>query len=66
MSLHLSQDELIERTGYKQHPKQCKELARQGLKFTVRADGFPLVLRSQLEPQDRRRPNFQFKQVANG
>lgn len=49
MSLHLNQDELVERTGYKQHAKQCEELARQGIKFTVRHDGFPLVLRSQFE-----------------
>ena len=61
MSLHLSQIELIERTGYKQHPKQCAELARRGIRFTVRYDGFPLVLRSQLEPTPgrKREPNYE-------
>ena len=38
------------RTGFKNRKKQCAELARQGVKFTVRWDGFPLVLLSQFEP----------------
>ena len=60
MSLHLSALELIERTGYKQRNKQRDELARQGVPFTVRHDGFPLVLRSYLEPTPgrKREPNF--------
>ena len=49
MSLWLSKDELIEATGYKRHAKQCIELARLGLRFMVRHDGFPLVERWQFE-----------------
>lgn len=65
MSLWLTPAELVERTGKKQKRKQCEELARQGVPFTVRSDGFPLVDRSQFqsgEPltkkQRRREPNF--------
>lgn len=61
MSLWLSEEELIERTGFKQKAKQCLELARQRVRFTVRADGFPLVDRSQfdLTPKGaRREPDY--------
>lgn len=60
--LYLNSDELFERTGKKHRKKQCAELARQGVVFTIRGDGFPLVLRSTLEaPADKKRkrePNF--------
>lgn len=65
MSLWLSPAEVVELTGFKQKSKQRLELARQALKFTVRADGFPLVDRSQFssgEPltknRRRREPDF--------
>lgn len=52
MSLWLTPAELFERTGKRQKRKQCEELARQGVRFTTRADGFPLVDRYQPEPSD--------------
>jgi hypothetical protein len=65
MGLWLTPAELVERTGKKQKRKQCEELARQGVRFTVRCDGFPLVDRSQFESgerltinQRRREPRF--------
>lgn len=66
MSLWLTPAELVELTGFKQRGKQRLELARQGLKFTVRSDGFPLVDRSLFQAsgerltknQRRREPNF--------
>lgn len=53
MSLWLTPAEVVERTGFKQKKRQVLELARQGLKFTVRSDGFPLVDRSQFESDER-------------
>ena len=65
MSLWLTPSELVELTGFKQKRRQCLELARQGLKFTVRSDGYPLVDRSLFESGERlsstrrrREPNF--------
>lgn len=65
MSLWLTPAELFERTGKRQKRKQCEELARQGVRFTTRADGFPLVDRSQFQSGEqlnstrrRREPNF--------
>lgn len=60
MSLYLSPDELTERTGYKQNPKRCDELRRQGAKFIVRWDGFPLVVRGEAAGTTRRQrePNY--------
>lgn len=55
MSLWLDNDEVIELTGYRQRSKQYTELARQGREFTIRADGFPLVIRSQFETQATKR-----------
>lgn len=53
MDLWLTPAELVLLTGYKQRRKQALELARQGLKFTVRQDGFPLVDRSQFQSGER-------------
>lgn len=58
MSLWLTQEELFERTGFKRHSKQRAELARQGVPFNTRLDGFPLVLRAyfdRLTPTTKRR-----------
>ena len=66
MSLWLTKEELIERTGYKRHSAQCRELARQGMQFTVRHDGFPLVDRWQFEQRSepealpKRAPRLRF------
>lgn len=50
MSLWLTEDELIELTGYKTSRKQKEALARLSLPFRSRpADGFPLVNRSLFE-----------------
>lgn len=55
MSLWLDSDEVIELTGFRQRAKQYTELARQGREFTIRADGFPLVIRSQFEAKATKR-----------
>jgi hypothetical protein len=50
MSLWLTEDELIELTGYKRQSLQIKALASMGVKFRSREkDGFPLVERAQFE-----------------
>lgn len=43
MSDLLSDDELIELTGYKYPSKQCEALTRAGISFVVRRDGRPRV-----------------------
>lgn len=53
MSLWLSPEELVERTGFRTSKRQCLELARQGVRFTIRHDGFPLVERYQFETLTR-------------
>jgi len=65
LSLWLTPAEIVELTGFKQKSKQRLELARQGLKFTVRSDGFPIVDRSQFQSGDqltrirrKREPDF--------
>ncbi|WJV61043.1 DUF4224 domain-containing protein [Pectobacteriaceae bacterium C52] len=39
----LSDDELIELTGYKYPSKQCEVLHRSGVSFVIRRDGRPRV-----------------------
>lgn len=62
MSLWLDEDEIMQLTGYRRRQKQYHELARQGVEFRARADGFPLVKRAQfensLQPKRRREPDF--------
>jgi hypothetical protein len=64
MSLWLTDDELIELTGYRQRDRQRKALAELRVSFRSRpADGFPLVMRSQFtttdsKPAKRAEPNF--------
>jgi hypothetical protein len=64
MSLWLTEDELIELTGYRQREKQRKALAELRVPFRSRpADGLPLVLRSLFtltdsKPVKRAEPNF--------
>lgn len=63
MSLWLTREELETRTGYKRLSKMRIELARQGVKFTTRRDGFPLVDRALFEvppakSAQRKEPNF--------
>ncbi|MEH0874611.1 DUF4224 domain-containing protein [Pectobacterium cacticida] len=48
MSDLLSDDELIELTGYKYPSKQCEALARAGISFITRRDGRPSVTWSAL------------------
>lgn len=58
MSLWLTEDELIELTGKKQHAKQIEVLASFApkVKFRVRPeDSFPLVDRWQFEKQEQKR-----------
>ena len=59
--LHLTEDEIYERTGWKHREKQYAELARQGISFTRRHDGFPLILRSEFDKPvvaKKKEPNF--------
>lgn len=61
MSLWLTDDELVELTGYRQRERQKQALAEMRIAFRVRpADGFPLVARAQFTPQQGRKtePNF--------
>ena len=62
MSLWLTDEELETLTGRRRRTAQRAELARQGVKFTTRHDGFPLVPRSQFEnlakPVKRWEPTF--------
>ena len=64
MSLWLSEDEIVELTGYKHRERQRRALADLGVKWRTRpADGFPLVDRSQfmeggLGKTKRREPNW--------
>ncbi|WP_264041214.1 DUF4224 domain-containing protein [Pectobacterium carotovorum] len=39
----LTNDELVELTGYKYPSKQCEALRRSGISFIVRKDGKPRV-----------------------
>lgn len=63
MSLWLTEDELVQLTGYTQRKKQREALAELRLSFRSRpADGFPLVMRSLFEtdrPGKRTEPNFE-------
>ena len=45
----LSADELTELTGYKQPTKQIWWLLKNGIRYTVGADGHPRVLASTIE-----------------
>jgi hypothetical protein len=64
MSLWLTEDELIELTGYRQREKQRRALAELRVQFRSRpADGFPLVARALFtvtdsKPVKRAEPNF--------
>lgn len=49
MSMFLNRDEIAELTGFKHKAKQRDWLVESGFKFTIRADGFPCVLRSHIE-----------------
>jgi hypothetical protein len=64
MSLHLTDDEIYEVTGYRQREKQKKALAELRIPFRSRpADGFPLVVREHYvsrdsKPVKRAEPNW--------
>jgi hypothetical protein len=67
MSLHLTDEELYEVTGYRQREKQKQALAELRVPFRSRpADGFPLVVREHYvgrettagKPVKRAEPNF--------
>ena len=63
MGLWLSQEELIQLTGYRRHSKQILVLAKLKIEFRCRPDdGFPLVNRAQFERAQgynrRRAPNW--------
>lgn len=47
--LLLSRDELYELTDYRRPSKQIAWLRKQGVRFMVAADGYPRVLRRDLE-----------------
>ena len=62
MSLWLTEEELVELTGFRQRGRQREALAELGVQFRSRpADGFPLVARGQFEVskgRQSREPNF--------
>jgi hypothetical protein len=67
MSLFLTEDELVELTGYRKKKLQREALGAMEIPFRSRpADGFPLVTRSFLEPltkaQKRREPRLDLVQ----
>lgn len=49
MSLTLSKEELHEWTGYVRPSKQISWLKKHGVRFMIAADGYPRVLRRDLE-----------------
>jgi hypothetical protein len=51
--LCLTQEELQDLTGRKRYTGQMKALAYMGIKFRVRPDGTPAVLRADLSPADQ-------------
>lgn len=68
MSLTLSRTEIEEWTGYKRPSKQIAVLKSHRVRFNVGPDGYPRVLRSDLENkenQGRKTPNFQALQRVN-
>jgi len=48
-SLYLTEEELVETTGYKRPSLQARQLARNGIRFIRRADGHLRVARSQID-----------------
>lgn len=62
MGLWLTEDELVELTGYKRQSDQKRALAELRVQFRSRpADGFPLVARSQFvttTPTRKAEPNY--------
>ena len=67
MTLWLTEEELVELTGYRKKKLQREALASMSVPFRSRpGDGFPLVLRSTLEPltkpQRRREPRLDLVQ----
>ena len=48
--LLLSEDEVIDLTGYRQHSRQAKALAEMGFRSWPRPDGSLAVLRTQFSP----------------
>ena len=62
MSLTLSRQEVSDLTGYVRPSKQIDWLKKQGVRFMVAADGYPRVLRRELESpenQPTRKPNLE-------
>lgn len=62
MSFQLSRHEVYELTGYKRPSCQIAWLKAQGIRFMVAADGYPRVLRRELETpenQPLRKPNLE-------
>ncbi|RFA31314.1 hypothetical protein CAI21_01410 [Alkalilimnicola ehrlichii] len=49
MSLFLSDDELYQLTARKRQSAQIRWLERNGVKFTLNAEGRPRILRSHIE-----------------
>lgn len=67
MTIWLTEDDVALLTGYRRHGWQRKALAKMGIEFRTRPDGFPLVEREQFiqcqksiypARQRRREPKF--------
>jgi len=59
--LTLTKQEVRDLSGYQRPSKQIEWLKRHGIRFMVAADGYPRVLRKDLESkenQQRKKPNF--------
>lgn len=62
MSLILTRDEVAAWTGYQRPSKQIEVLRSQHVRFNVGRDGYPRVLRTDLNPSEKRafrRPNLE-------
>lgn len=58
----LTKDEIYRLTGYKRPSRQIEWLKKYGVRFMVAADGYPRVLRRELETsgnQAVRKPNLE-------
>jgi len=63
--MFLTREELIDLTGYQRATYMISKLKEYGLRFFIAADGYPRVIRSDLESQKHTKkttPNIQFLQ----
>lgn len=68
MTAYLTRDEVVQQTGRRRAAAQCRALDKRGIPYVLDADGWPQVLRANLErahgvtgarpPAGRQEPDF--------